>query len=243
MNNKKLKYDEVMKDFFIPEYYEYIKQGDTSWEFGKIYKPDENGIINFESGRKSTFSYINNTTIFKTSTKEAYDAQFVVEKKIIEPLPQFKIIESIETITKVENNEGNQFFIGDKITTPLNNIIRIISSFTYNQDKTELYANFEETIDVVSINKIEHYIEPKAVEPEFVLPEKWSIKSKARKHDKILNGYARSVGATWWSNTSNFTRIFYMLINNNIYKNSSDNNPNDYTELTFDQFEKYVLNN
>ena len=89
--------------------------------------------------------------------------------QVIEPLPQFKIIETIETITKVENNEGNQFFIGDKIKVSLNMVQKIIS-FSYNEDKTEIFANFNQNLSI-SINDIEHYIEPK-VEVEETLLEK-----------------------------------------------------------------------
>ena len=93
----------------------------------------------------------------------------IVEEKVIEPLPQFKIIETIETITKVENNEGNQFFINDKIKVSLNMVQKIIS-FSYNEDKTEIFANFNQNLSI-SINDIEHYIEPK-VEVEETLLEK-----------------------------------------------------------------------
>ena len=91
------------------------------------------------------------------------------EVKIIEPLPQFKVIETIETITKVENNEGNQFFINDKIKVSLNMVQKIIS-FSYNEDKTEIFANFNQNLSI-SINDIKHYIEPK-VEVEETLLEK-----------------------------------------------------------------------
>ena len=93
-------------------------------------------------------------------------------EKVIEPLPQFKIIEKIETITKVENNEGNQFFIGDVVKTEAGLHFRIIG-FKYDENKTKILAiatdNYPEVVK--DINDIEHYIEPK-VEVEETLLEK-----------------------------------------------------------------------
>lgn len=96
----------------------------------------------------------------------------IVEKKVIEPLPQFKIIESIETITKVENNEGNQFFIGDEVIGSKTKIKSKIISFKYNVDKTAILAITDKTPNIgIGINHLEHYIEPK-VEVEETLLEK-----------------------------------------------------------------------
>ena len=91
----------------------------------------------------------------------------------IEPLPQFKVIESIETITKVENNEGNQFFIGDVVISS-NGTVQTIESFNYNKAKTNIIAftNKQSILgNGIGIDKIEHYIEPK-VEVEETLLEK-----------------------------------------------------------------------
>lgn len=94
---------------------------------------------------------------------------FTVEEKVIEPLPQFKIIESIETITKVENNEGNQFFIGDLVIGIKSKIKSKIISFKYNVDKTTILAITDKTLNMgIGINHLEHYIEPKVkVKNEF----------------------------------------------------------------------------
>ena len=94
-------------------------------------------------------------------------------EKVIEPLPQFKVIETIETITKVENNEGNQFFVGDIVISP-NGTIQTIESFGYNKAKTNIIAftNKQSRLgNGIGIDKIEHYIEPK-VEVEETLLEK-----------------------------------------------------------------------
>jgi hypothetical protein len=103
----------------------------------------------------------------------------VVEKKVIEPLPQFKIIETIETITKVENNEGNQFFIDDIVIGSKTKIKSKIISFKYNVDKTAILAITDKAPNIgIGINHLEHYIEPKVeVKDDFVLPEKWCITS------------------------------------------------------------------
>ncbi len=86
-------------------------------------------------------------------------------EKVIEPLPQFKVIETIETITKVENNEGNQFFIGDVVKTEAGLHFKIIG-FKYDENKTKILAiatdNYPEVVK--DINDIEHYIEPKVEE-------------------------------------------------------------------------------
>jgi len=97
----------------------------------------------------------------------------IVEEKVIEPLPQFKIIETIETITKVENNEGNQFFIGDVVKTEDGLHFKIIG-FKYDENKTKILAiatdNYPEVVK--DINDIEHYIEPKVEVKEETLLEK-----------------------------------------------------------------------
>ena len=158
-------FEEAMKTF-IPEYVECIKTSTDRFTKNKIYKVEDKGY-------DKTFVLLDNTNVniiipmignlwsFKPSTKEAYDAQFVV----IESLPQFKIIETIETITKVENNEGNQFFIGDEVIGSKTKIKSKIISFKYNVDKTAILAITDKTPNIgIGINHLEHYIEPKVEE-------------------------------------------------------------------------------
>ena len=95
-----------------------------------------------------------------------------IDKEIIEPLPQFKVIETIETITKVENNEGNQFFIGDIVKSNYSEVIHYIKGFKYNVDKTNILAITEKLPGGIGIDKIEHYIEPKVEVKEETLLEK-----------------------------------------------------------------------
>lgn len=168
-------------------------------------------------------------------------------KKVIEPLPQFKVIETIETITKVENNEGNQFFIGDVVKSEPN-FIQTIKSFKYNTNKTNLMAVTSRfTIDGININKIEHYIEPKVeVKDEFVLPEKWCIKNTEFLIGQFFNSKIK---------VSCYTEISHK----DCYLHSLDNEGSNiltenlnasvsyriiktgFTEITFDQFKKYIL--
>ena len=83
-------------------------------------------------------------------------------EKVIEPLPQFKVIETIETITKVENNEGNQFFIGDVVISD-SGFVQTIKSFRYNVNKDNVLATTN-VCNQISIARLEHYIEPKVEE-------------------------------------------------------------------------------
>ena len=125
------------------------------YSIGGYYSPipnkDCNGFINIPE---------NYTEITFEQFKKYVLKEEIVEE-VIEPLPPFKVIESIETITKVENNEGNQFFIGD-IVKCLNGIIQTIESFDYNKAKTNIIAfTNKQSILGIGIDKIEHYIEPK----------------------------------------------------------------------------------
>ena len=173
MDNTELKYDEAMKTF-IPEYYQYIGEINSyksSFIKGKTYKiinkNDLEASFNFidEKGTPNGYEGVN-WKKFKPSTKEAYDAQFVVK----EPLPQFKVIESIETITKVENNEGNQFFIGDVVISD-SGFVQTIKSFRYNVNKDNVLATTN-VCNQISIARLEHYIEPKVEVKEESLLDK-----------------------------------------------------------------------
>ena len=166
--------------------------------------------------------------------------------KIIEPLPQFKVIESIETITKVENNEGNQFFIGDVVKTEAGLHFKIIG-FKYDENKTKILAiatdNYPEVVK--DINDIEHYIEPKdVVKEEFVLPEKWCVKTTLS-NKNILQDYLQN-------NIINYPEYLktWEVINDRYFHNkghgyegghSSYKIFDGFIEITFEQFKKYVL--
>ncbi len=160
--DKFITFEEAMKTF-IPGYVECIieqPQYGNYGKLGKIYKViNWNHSINY-CMLEGTTSGSTSKNRFKPSTKEAYDAQFIV--KVIKPLPQFKVIETIEIITKVENNEGNQFFIGDIVKSLDSDQKGEITKFRYSADKSNIIAitTFQSN-NGIGIDKIEHYIESK----------------------------------------------------------------------------------
>jgi len=166
----------------------------------------------------------------------------IVEEKVIEPLPQFKIIETIETITKVENNEGSQFFIGD-IVKSVSGIVQKIESFQYNRDNTQILAFTDyRSLTGIGINKLEHYIEP-----EFILPEKWAIKIDVICKEDICNWFQKNKQNNYNGSYLNIVRdgeyLHYPIYNSTTSHRGFDIEkiyPN-YTKITFDQFKKYVL--
>lgn len=180
----------------------------------------------------STFTTKEFEITFEQFKKYVLKEEIIEEVKIIEPLPQFKVIETIETITKVENNEGNQFFIGDTVKSPSDQKGKIIS-FKYSADKSNIIAITTFQINNgININKLEHYIEPKVeVKDEFILPEKWCIKVTNRNLDyfKSLSGY-KTFNLGNWSSIIGLNNACDTL---NVEKQ--------YVEITFDQFKKYVL--
>jgi hypothetical protein len=108
----------------------------------------------------------NHTEItFDQFKKYVLKEEIVEEIKVIEPLPKFKVIETIEIITKVENNEGNQFFIGDVVKSLDSDQKGTITKFRYSADKSNIIAitTFQSN-NGIGIDKIEHYIEPKIEE-------------------------------------------------------------------------------
>ena len=154
------------EEFVLPENWS-VKCNSSNYKLVKKWagydwwKDDFNRFIT----HNKTWLYVNNGSYteitFDQFKKYVLKEETVEEVKIIEPLPQFKVIESIETITKVENNEGNQFFIGDVVISS-NGIIQTIESFDYNKAKTNIIAfTNKQSILGIDIDKIEHYIEPK----------------------------------------------------------------------------------
>ena len=113
----------------------------------------------------------------------------------------------------------NQELIGDKVT--LQNQVN----------------KLQRMIDMIN------YLQP-IEEKEFVLPKKWCV-FRNEENDKIIND--------WFSKEDNNKHGFY-FIGSNSFLCSSQINYNDwipmerqtpeygYTEITFEQFKKYVLN-
>lgn len=202
-------FNEAMKTF-VPEYFEC-----TDLYGWKQTIRENNGNLIFKSDFKSTCScqiidsLKDKNSIFKPSTKEAYDAQFVVKEP--ESLPQFKIIESVETITKVENNEGNQFFIGD-IVKSSNGTIQTIKSFDYNKNKTNIIAftNKQSILDNgIGIDKIEHYIETKPVIEETLLEKAKRLYPIGTKFKSVYSGKVFTIKNHIQETPKNLTSIIF----------------------------------
>ena len=130
-------------------------------------------LIDYDYMTSSDFAgthFIYGTEITFEQFKKYVLKEEVIEEKVIEPLPQFKVIETIETITKVENNEGNQFFIGDIVISD-SGFVQTIKSFRYNVNKDNVLATTN-VCNQISIARLEHYIEPKVEVKEETLLEK-----------------------------------------------------------------------
>ena len=77
---------------------------------------------------------------------------------------------------------------------------------------------------------------------EFILPEKWCIKRDENNH-KVIN--------SWFSRTENNKECFSFMsecvyltsdhVNCSSWIHTTDTKPDGYTEITFEQFKKYVL--
>ena len=129
--------------------------GKPYMNYGYIWKSNNNHATHLTKPEHRT------EITFEQFKKYVLKEEIVVEE-VIEPLPQFKIIETIETITKVENNEGNQFFIGDVVISD-SGFVQTIKSFRYNVNKDNVLATTN-VCNQISIARLEHYIEPKVEE-------------------------------------------------------------------------------
>lgn len=205
-------------NYYINGYYSAIRSDSGNYGFSGI--PITHTEITFEQFKKY---------VLKEET---------VVEEVIKPLPQFKVIETIETITKVENNEGNQFFIGDTVKSDTN-VIHNIKGFKYDINKIAILALTDKVPTIgVSINKIEHYIESKVVEPEFILPENWHI---------VITKENIDIVKQWWDSKDYGNRVWsigacYGIDNKDcISKTEKRQLPFNNKEITFDQFKKYVL--
>lgn len=73
---------------------------------------------------------------------------------------------------------------------------------------------------------------------EFILPEKWCCQSKNNYESGILNDFINSKGYNATLSKNNFY-IHYPFIHGG---SAWDYNKPGYTQINFEQFEKYVLN-
>jgi hypothetical protein len=216
--------------FLINQYIYYLNHNKNDFDDFK------NWSWNMTESRKLSYNNhnISSNFVFTEITFEQFKQYVLKEtviKETIEPLPQFKVIETIETITKVENNEGSQFFIGDKVKS-LSNVIYDITKFEYNENRTQIIAILNET-SKFDINSIEHYIEPKI---DFVLHEKWCLKSD----DDLFVDYCNTHSVNSYSKIElsvNYAH-FPSFHDCTTYPEIKIG----YTEITLEQFKKYVLN-
>lgn len=89
--------------------------------------------------------------------------------KTFEPLPHYQINEITPNgnILSGINNEGSIFEIDDNVVSLglTASVVRKITGFRYNNAKTEICAIFRGLPYGISINKLQHYIKPKVIEP------------------------------------------------------------------------------
>lgn len=167
--DKFITFEEAVKTF-VPEYVECIKKAPYNFygEVGTVYK-----IINLNYKKsdyilEGSHSGSTDRRRFKPSTKEAYDAQFVVKQL---KTPKDKILEycrkNNNLIKKVQCSEGGVYQLDDKITVFTKDSsnkgkLLTIKSFRWNNDNSAICAITEtHTPNGISLNKIELYLEPK----------------------------------------------------------------------------------
>ena len=201
--DKFVSYKEAMKTF-IPEYVECISityPSETLTHFGeinKIYK-----VLNYNHSLSDMviegYSLSVGKERFKPSTKEAYDAQFVVkEPEIILEEPKDKVLEkegidlNIGKIIRVKSSEGAIFELGDKVTvfnkdSPNKGKVFTIKGFRWNNAKTNICAITElHKLNGIGVDKLEIYIESK-VKENLTLPKKECIQIPLIKEESLLD--------------------------------------------------------
>jgi hypothetical protein len=78
---------------------------------------------------------------------------------------------------------------------------------------------------------------------DFILPDKWRIKAKSTKEAKVINQYARDTGGSHWNDSDNYASIVYLCVDKGKYDLGTNVKSvlAEYTEITFTEFENYVL--
>lgn len=244
--NKFIEFDEAMKSF-IPKYMKAIDKIHSQSEVVEtIYKTSE--LPNWVVGHSLESFWKCYKIHYKPSTKEAYDAQFVVKKEL--ETPKDKVLKfkgfKLPEIEKVESSEGAIYQLGDKITvftknSPNKGKLLIIKGFRWNNAKTNICAITEiHTPNGIGLNLIELYSEP-VVKDSFVLPEKWYFKLQPE-FAQIVCDYVISIKPNYtnWIPKNILTNKY--ISNDNMCCLAS-NNYKYGTQITFEQFEQYVLHN
>lgn len=185
----------------------------------------------------------------------------VTEKpKVVLEEPKDKVLahliqSDITLIHSVECSEGGVYRVGDKIRvfdkySPNKGKIFTIHRFRWSKDKSKICAVTElHTPNGIGLDKIELYVEPKVkIIDEFVLPEKWYVKDISKNEIDIVCEYGNKMWSTpnynckTWKPTmlgkiliGNYSSGRPYFVNNDFLHN--------HTEITFEQFKKYVLKN
>ena len=160
------------------------------------------------------------------------------EPKVVLEKPKDKVIQTTSSggkirIDKVECSEGGVYKIGDKITvfdkySPNKGKMFTIQSFRWTNDKSKICAVTElHTPNGIGLDKIELYVEPKVkIVDDFVLPEKWCVEVNQEIRNRL--NYIDIIG-------------YHHSIKVNQHNKWSMNIKEGFTEITFEQFKKYVL--
>lgn len=156
-----------------------------------------------------------------------------IEKDKKKPLKSKIAVDKKGNYLGSQTKEGAIFQIGD-IVTPVEGVNKgkpfTIESFRWNNANTEICAITDTHKPYgIGIDKIELHT--------FVLPEKWSLRITSDKINDAVNSIELwNNGSLYWKNEEEY-------INCHI---RSDGNYGpahaDFTEITFEQFKKYVLN-
>ena len=214
----------------------------------KTWKPTTLAKIlvgNYSSGRP----FFVNNDFLHNHTEITFDQfkQYVLkenttvteEPKVVLEEPKDKVLQRIDllgkgiTIVQVQCSEGGIYKIGDKITvfdkySPNKGKPFTIKSFRWTNDKSKICAVTElHTPNGIGLDKIELYVEPKIkVKDDFVLPEKWCVEVNEELRNRF--GYFKAYG-------------YHHSIQINDTNKWSNKIKEGFTEITFEQFKKYVL--
>lgn len=125
-----------------------------------------------------------------------------------------------------------------------------------NKIKDSIFGEFNQELigDKVKlqnkVNKLQrmidmiNYLQPNEKE-EFILPEKWCVIGNNQKEYDLISKYVRKNGGEHYTDEANFPLEHIPYFKNSEYVTSNfKTSPinKGYTEITFEQFKKYVLN-
>jgi hypothetical protein len=144
-------------------------------------------------------------------------------------------------INEVQSSEGGIYKIGDIVSSIKKpDIPGIIEEFKWNEDQTHILVKLSTRDKHIGLNYLQIH-----VEPEFVLPERWCIKNTNNiigQYFENLTGrnkvYTQSNINCYLHNKYTNGRDIQLYLNGNL---ASTFIRNSFTEITFEQFKKYIL--